>query len=46
LVDEDETNGLWWSSARELARQLSERRVSSVEVLKAHLERIEQHNGH
>jgi amidase len=44
LVDADETDGLWWSSARELARQLSERRVSSVEVLEAHLERIEQHN--
>ena len=44
MVDADETDGLWWSSARELARQLSERRVSSVEVLEAHLERIEQHN--
>jgi amidase len=40
----DGARELWWSSARELARLQRERRVSAVEMLEAHLERIERHN--
>jgi amidase len=33
-----------WLSARELARRVSERELSSAEVLEAHIDRIERHN--
>src|SRR5437879_730161 len=37
-------SGLTYLSAGELARLIRERHVSAVEVLDAHLERIERHN--
>jgi amidase len=37
-------NGLCWLPATELARRLRRRQLTALEVLEAHLERIEKHN--
>ncbi|MGH2555359.1 MAG: amidase family protein, partial [Actinomycetota bacterium] len=37
-------DSLWWLPARELARWLSEGRMSSVKVLERYVERISKHN--
>src|SRR5712671_4800685 len=37
-------DGLCWLPATELARRMRKRQLTAVEVLEAHLERIEKHN--